>query len=91
MKIETNATEINEVREICETAKMQSEIVDIICESEGSFLEIAERLQNDEDMEDYVNNDGIIEIWGTRHFGANEQEYRIHVCTEQAHSKKLGI
>lgn len=91
MKIETNATEPNEVREICETAKMQSEIVDIICESEESYTEIAARLQDDENMEDYSDNDGTLEIWGVRHSGTSQQEYRIHVSTEKTNRRKLGL
>jgi hypothetical protein len=91
MKIETNASEIDDVKEICGSAKMNSEIVEIVCESEESRDAIVACLKNDEDTEDYANNSGVMEIWGTSHFGSNEQEYRIHVMSEKTRRENLGL
>lgn len=57
----------------------QNTIVNIACDSQSDYDEICEYLQSNEDCIDYVNNDGIMEVWGEVHMNIGNAEYRVHV------------
>ena len=74
-----------------ESAKMNTEIVNLICEDQESFDEVSEMVSLDENNEDYVDNSGVLEIWGTRHLQCGNQDYRIHLFTEETQKLNLGL
>jgi hypothetical protein len=72
--------------DMCESAQeaecksyRNSEICNIACDTQSEYDEISAYLQNNEDVEDYVINDGVLELWGVRHMNIGNANYRVHV------------
>jgi hypothetical protein len=63
-----------------------NEIVTIACDTQKEMDETVEYLQNNESCLDYVDNDGVMEVWGT---DIDDAEYRVHVYVIDADKNRF--
>jgi hypothetical protein len=58
---------------------MHTEICTIVCDTESEYTDVVAHLQNNEDCIDYVDNNGVMDVWGVRHINIGNAEYRVQV------------
>lgn len=90
MKIySSNYSSMTDLAKEAEAKSWQNnEIVTIACDTQKEMDETVEYLQNNESCLDYVDNDGVMEVWGTD-MQIDDAEYRVHVYVIDADKNRF--